>query len=334
MGVVASTAASFVISYLANNVPVVVNVSLQSRIKKCYNEARKEWKCTAVREKYEGKELLYLDDLKLYVSGRLDSVDSELQELLSRWAIKMQNDPVCSSYLNSLKLTELLSGAKEYPNLFVELLVDMSDISDQLDSIKSSLDNQDKILEQLLGGNTTVIDLLKQNQSQIASIPGISRQPRDIDSIIQRYMDQSVGNDKIVLEPVPCCSSAIDTRVCLYDELIEESVVFDHFVCFLCCRGGLSWYTNKPVNGLLYDTAKKIETFANQNRFYLSDEAYGLLRQHYNSATDLCNAIELFYVSLENGFEKEPDRMTDVVDSIYGQQLQIGPEFVVLPQFS
>ena len=323
-------AAGFAASYLANNIPVLGNADIEKRIIKCYDSARKEWKCKAVRDLYEGKEFMHLNDLKQYVIGKEDILDNELKELISRWALKMQSDPICAEYLNSLKIDELLSRTNEHPQLYVGIVEQMHSLAGQLSVIKDSIDKHDEALKEIkeIGDETkNAVEKIGQ-QIDEAIEQRVIRQPKDIDSIIQRYMNDSIKREPVQLEPVPACTSTEETRICLHDELIEESAVFDHFVFFLCCRGGLDWYSNPFVPRLLTDTTKKIETFANYNRYYLSEEAYSMLRQHYQSAENLRNAIELFVLALHRGFHQFPDEMTNAVDITYGQDIHICPEFI------
>lgn len=326
------TAASFAISLIANNIPtikdIISNKSLDKRIIDCYNQARKELPCKAVRDKYEGKEFLHFDELKDYIKGNLEDIDPELKILLSRWALKMQNDPICSAYINTLKADEILAGAKEYPALFVEILAEMSSITIQLVSIQSSLNHQEEALEKIQSGNDNIIDHIKILLQQTTNIPGVNRKPIDIDSILERYMNESVSKKPITLEPVPTCTSAMDTRMSLFEELIEESAVFDHLVWIPCCRGGLSWFTNENVRLMMYKTQKKIETFSNVNRYYLSEEAYGMMRQHIISAERLCDAIEVFVATLNRGYEQLPDEFTAAIDSVSYGEIQISPEYI------
>ena len=124
--------------------------------------------------------------------------------------------------------------------------------NEMLNGDKSNKDSYSKVI-------TDMIDRFIENNSKIENL----HHPLDIDKIMQRYMDESIGTKPVILEPVTRCVSALDTKICILAELIEEGTVFDHFVYMLCCRGGLSWYSNKHTPKIMYDTANKIIAFAN-----------------------------------------------------------------------
>lgn len=322
----------FAISLAANNIPTLKNIrsnkSLEKRIENCYNQARKEWTCKAVREKYKGNQFLYFDDLKDYIKGNVENIDSELKILLSRWALKMQNDPVCFAYINSLKADEILAEAKKFPALFDDILSEIESITIQLASMQSSLNNHGEILEKIQIGNDDIIEHIKILLNQTTNMQGVKRTPQDIDSIIQRYMNDVFSKDPITLEPVPTCSSALEMKMSLFDVLIEESVVFDHLVWLPCCRGGLSWFTNENVRLLMYITQNKIKAFSNINRYFLSEDAYGMMREHIINARLLSDAIVDFVITLTNGFECYPDEFTDAIDSLNTGEIKISPDFI------
>ena len=103
----------FAISYLANNVPSLLSFlerqkSFDARVKDCYDRARKQWKCKAVREKYDGKEFEHLDSLKQFLAGNSAGMDSEISELVGNWVLEMRKDPICATYINEIKTEGLL----------------------------------------------------------------------------------------------------------------------------------------------------------------------------------------------------------------------------------
>ena len=65
--------------FLMNMIPTPIKPDVERRYVACYNSARKEWKCKAVRDRYEGKEFEHLENLKEYVTGNIGVIDSELQ---------------------------------------------------------------------------------------------------------------------------------------------------------------------------------------------------------------------------------------------------------------
>lgn len=311
-------ALNFVISYLTNNIPSLESITngktISKRIKKHFEDALREWKCEMVHKKYEGKEILYLEDLKEYVGRRSNNIDAELKILLSRWVLRLQNDPDCLVFLNSIKIDSLLdSHNSNHLALSEDISQIIKNFPEQLSNICQTVQEQKEILNRFIENNSKIENL---------------HHPLDIDKIMQRYMDESIGTKPVILEPVTRCVSALDTKICILAELIEEGAVFDHFVYMLCCRGGLSWYSNKHTPKIMYDTANKIIAFANVNRYFLSDSAYAMFRKHHESAISLCNALSMFVVTLEEGFDKYPDSMTDIVDITYDTNWEIGPKFV------
>lgn len=104
----------FALSYLANNVPSLVSFleqqkSFDSRIKACFDRARKQWKCSAAKERYEGKAFEHLEDLKQFLVGNRDGMDSEISELIGKWVLEMRKDPVCATFINEIKTEGLLA---------------------------------------------------------------------------------------------------------------------------------------------------------------------------------------------------------------------------------
>lgn len=310
---------SFIISYMVNNVPTIrelisSNKNINQRITKCYNEAINEWRCDAVRKKYKGKILTHIDTLRTYINGSQENIDEELRSLLSRWVKKMQCDPVCACYITNLKIKELQSCSTQYSKLHYDIIKGIDQLSGKMNEIASTTIHTEEKIDQL-------IRVISENKK-------VEQEPYNIDEVLQRYMDESVKNKYIDLYPIPKCSSSKDTLICLRNVLIEECSVFDHIILILCCRGGLDWYSNRYITILMRENAKRIETFANINNYYLSEPAYKALRDHYMSAESLCSAITNFAITLEIGFETRPDELSSVIDITYDANIQVGPKFV------
>lgn len=158
-------AVRFAVSYLVKNVPTIKDLvskpDLEKQIKSCYDSARKEWKCKAVRDKYEGKESDLRDELKQYVLGKNSELDNELKELISRWALKMQNDPLCAQYLNSLKEDGLLSTAETTSQLVSEILEAMKGLAVHIPVIEDSIARQGDTLDAIRENGRETLDTVK-----------------------------------------------------------------------------------------------------------------------------------------------------------------------------
>ena len=132
----------FALSYLANNVPSLNSFlekqkSFDSRVKACYDRARKQWKCSAAKEQYEGKEFEHLEDLKQFLVGDRNGMDSEILELVGNWVLEMRKDPACATYINEIKTEGLLAKNSD------ELMA----IATKMDELKSVAGDIGRIIE-------------------------------------------------------------------------------------------------------------------------------------------------------------------------------------------
>ena len=188
-------AANFVVSYLADNIPVLkdfVKPDLERRIKKCYNSALKEWKCKAVRERYEGKDLTLLEDLKQYVLGNNGEVDAEL---LFRWAYNMQSDDVCADYLNSLKEDELLSRTSQFSVLFSDLVQDLRSVSNQLQNVEGKVDRQGEVLEDIKESGRDIKKTVESMSAKVDVLYNAVDCPQDYEKLsseLENYLSEQL----------------------------------------------------------------------------------------------------------------------------------------------
>ena len=156
---------SFALSYLANNVPTVIdllekNKSFDARIKDCYDRARNQWN-RAASERYAGKEMEHLDDLKAYLSGNPDGMDDEVEELVGRWILEMRKDSLCAAYINEIKTDKLLLNTAFHSETLSEVARVVDALDGKIESISSKLDNSitmTKGLERLVEeGNRSIL---------------------------------------------------------------------------------------------------------------------------------------------------------------------------------
>lgn len=136
---------SFALSYLANNVPTVIdllekNKSFDARIKDCYDRARNQWN-RAASDRYAGKEMEHLDDLKTYLSGNPDGMDNEVEELVGRWILEMRKDPLCAAYINEIKTDKLLLNSAFHAETLSEVARVVDALDGKIESISSKLDD-------------------------------------------------------------------------------------------------------------------------------------------------------------------------------------------------
>lgn len=312
-------AAGFAASYIANNIPNIKDRGVKKSIKKCYDRAWKQWKCERVRELYEGKAFKHLDALKDYVCGDIQKIDAELQTLLSRWVVEMQNDHICSTFLLHWKIDSISQGIQRYPKFEEALINQARAIEEQVNVINHKVDSLTRSAERVEDNITEIKEILQG--------VSVKRAPADIDAILERYFNSFTN--PIQVEPVPVCGSKEECRICLLDLLVEESAVVDHFIYILCCRGGLSWYSNDNIPGLLRDVIQKVERFANYNRGYMSEHLYARLRKYYQICQEFLDTFRLFVCVLNKDYESDPDGMTPVFDITYcSDGIQINPDFI------
>lgn len=315
-------AISFGISYLANNIPAVneflkQHVGLDKEIADCYQRAVYHWNCAAVRDKYLGRSVVYLDDLKSYVQGKtLKELPNEVQELLGEWVNEIRQSETCRVVLLEWKLDGVLSsidGGAELAALIASL-----PIFKEIHQTVSKLSHE---VSDIQAGVELIIDEITSSR------PG-AYVPKDMDDIMREYFCSPPAS--VVVEAAPTCTNKQDALMALYYVLIEVLSTLDHFVYSLCCRGGLSWYSNKGIPELLEKVFAKIEDFANANRYYISEDLYSMLRQHIIAGQDVVSEFQTFVMTLENTCEEHEEKVLDIFDEFtYGRDgLKIDDKFV------
>lgn len=290
-----SLIASFAISYLANNIPAIAdlvqrNKSLDDRMKECYDRARKQWKCQAVRDRYEGKEMEYLQELHAFVIGHKDHIDNELKELIGRWVLEMQKDTLCSAFINEMKLEDLKGETNA--NL-VEAVKKVSEtLEDKLDFISAKVHDT----------HQATIDLGKQLNEKYETIV------KKID-----ILSKVESPNEVVLRQ-------------LNELLQDENQAVVYCTSILLCRGGTGWYGDIENKRFLRGHIELLNVFMQKYHIYFSDAFYGDVMQHYRLAINLQNELDFLCIAISTADDQ--DGITDVYDLTYEQEITWTPEFV------
>ena len=289
-----SIIASFVVSYLANNIPTIIdlvknNKGFETRMKDCYDRARKQWKCKAARDRYEGREMKYLADLQEYVAGRMDNIDPELQELLGRWVIEMRRDPVCTGFINDIKQEELKSANINVVN---GILANVESLNAKLDSIAGKIDETHKATEEL---NRQVEEGI---QKVIAKIDGLSA---------------TVPRNEVILREVY--------------ELIQNEA---NYVVFCTGRvlthGGVDWWGMIENRRELRKQMEVLRAFMQEYQVYFSNNFFDEVMAHYELEVTLQNGLDSLVMAI--GTADDQDGITDVYNITYEQKIDWTVEFV------
>ena len=289
-----SIIASFVVSYLANNIPTITdfvknNKGFESRMKDCYDRARKQWKCKAARDRYEGREMKYLADLQEYVAGRMDNIDPELQELLGRWVIEMRKDPVCTGFINDIKLEEVKSA-----NIIVvnEILAKVESLNAKLDSIAGKIDGTHKATEEL---NRQVEEGI---QKAIAKIDGLSA---------------TVSRNEVILREVY--------------ELIQNEA---NHVIFCTGRvlthGGVDWWGMIENKRELRKQIELLHAFMQEYQVYFSKTFFDEVMAYYELSITLQDGLDSLVMAIATADGQ--DGITDVYYITYEQKIDWTADFV------
>ena len=101
---------SFVVSYLANNIPTVKDTvsyfgkktTLEKELERCYQNALKKWcKNDGIRRSMSKRMFLNLKDLRKYLV-REEHIDE--RDLLELWAEELRNNPLCYKFILEQKI--------------------------------------------------------------------------------------------------------------------------------------------------------------------------------------------------------------------------------------
>ncbi len=80
------------------------NKDLDARINKCFNNALNKWEVSQeTRNNLHGESLRFYTDLAIFLSEPAKGINPKIKDLLRLWIKEMQNDEVCTNYLNSHK---------------------------------------------------------------------------------------------------------------------------------------------------------------------------------------------------------------------------------------
>ena len=152
---------SFVISYIAGNVPQIKDWldgrrDLQDKIDKCFDRALKKWsENVGVREIEKRRETLHLEELKQLLAGE-DVPDNGHKELVGLWIEELRNDQACYNFIlehksdllqikidsaYSLLAQQLAASVDEIRDLRQENQDQHSSIMKELQKISASLGN-------------------------------------------------------------------------------------------------------------------------------------------------------------------------------------------------
>ena len=301
-----SAIVSFATSVLANNIPTVQelltrNQELDKRVEDCSNKARKQWKCKAARDLYEGKDKELRSDLLCFLQGKKIDLTNELQELFSRWVIELKKDPICYAYIIECKI-DILAGA----NIDNGVLKTISDAV-------LSLDNK---IDKLTLISQVGLDTTQRVENTIDKIYA---------DIIRLKEDLSRGlkfPDSNSLE----CIDNDEALKRLFDIIYTEANMVDTYVIFILNRGGISWF-EAPRNRMpLNQSISIIKPFLQDNRFYFSDKAFVAIQEYYEIATELRSSLESLVMAITTA--EDQDAITDVYDITYDQDIHCDSKFV------
>lgn len=110
---------SFIISYLANNIPTVKeavgylgkNTTLEKELEECYQKALKKWcKNDGIRRSMSIRMFRNLEDLKKYLV-REEHIDE--RELLELWAEELRNSTICYNFIIEQKIDAVYDEAHQ-----------------------------------------------------------------------------------------------------------------------------------------------------------------------------------------------------------------------------
>ena len=110
---------SFVVSYLANNIPTVKDTvsyfgkktTLEKELERCYQNALKKWcKNDGIRRSMSKRMFLNLKDLRKYLV-REEHIDE--RDLLELWAEELRNNPLCYKFILEQKIDAVYDEAHQ-----------------------------------------------------------------------------------------------------------------------------------------------------------------------------------------------------------------------------
>lgn len=312
---------SFAFSYLANNVPTIIdlvnsNKSFDSRLKDCYDRARKRWKCQAARDRYEGKEMSYLSDLKNYLAGNMDNLDLELQELMGRWVMEMRNDKLCSAFISEIKIDEIKGMNSEAVNGIRKAIesidVKLDNLADKIDDVNESLRTIAKKIDSISSFETkidvVIRELFRLLQDEAGDIMactatvlshggiewwGMAENKRALRNQIELLRDYVIKyqvyiDNELYEAVISHCNLAIKVQ-CELDDLVMAIFSADDqdgitAVYYLTYDRSIEW-TSSFVSDLMNE-------FRSVDEHYIYEEYSGVFREHEESVGKLSTIIK------------------------------------------
>lgn len=152
---------SFVVSYVANNIPTLKdyftrNKDLKTHMNDCYNKAVEKWtKSVELQDSMRDTSYRHMDNMCAYIQKNPEGKHPRHNELMKLWADELRNDQLCYSFI--LEKKEDLTHQKQDKQ---EEHLNSQD--EKLDAILAKLEGKDnKELKHLIE------DLLKKNVAEL-----------------------------------------------------------------------------------------------------------------------------------------------------------------------
>lgn len=160
-------AISFVVSYVAGNIPTLKdyftrNKDLKTRMNDCYNRAVEKWtKSVELQDSMRDTSYRHMDNLCAYIQKNPEGKHPRHNELMKLWADELRNDQLCYSFILEKKedlALQKLDKQEEHLDSQDRLLKDMNE---KLTSMLAGKDNNEikKLIESLLKKN--IADLIE-----------------------------------------------------------------------------------------------------------------------------------------------------------------------------
>ena len=138
---------SFVVSYVANNIPALKdwflkNSALKNHLEECYQRALKAWTVNDSIRKSISDSILSMNDLRNYLSGKPAHIGEDISKLLELWVKELRNDELTYTFIIENKLDFLDSKLDEYfETLRLSIQDELSIIGDKQNQTISRLED-------------------------------------------------------------------------------------------------------------------------------------------------------------------------------------------------
>ena len=274
---------SFVVSYVANNIPALTdwflkNSALENHLEGCYQRALKAWTVNNSIRKSFSDSILSMNDLRNHLSGKPDHIGEDMSKLLELWVKELRNDELAYNFIIENKIDFLDSKLDEY---FETLRLS---IQDELSLIGNKQDQTNSMLENLL--------------REIAEIK--ARQIEDnsarINSFVQKILSETV---EPLIHTLQVRSAASVLRV--IENNFKETIQGDHslWANLSFCKGKAYKYTDRRQSIEAFHVAFEL---CPSNPSYVIEEAKALCEaKKLSEAEKLCQAIscdDIFAVAI------------------------------------